>query len=65
MIEVTEEQKTWKYRLVKIGAKQSDFAKTIGITKSLMSNYLNCKFEPKLKRFNKIKEELQKLEGIE
>lgn len=52
---------TWKWRVVKAGYNQKNFAKLLGISPSLFTEYQKGKKDPSLERFDLIENKLKTL----
>jgi len=51
--------KTWQWRIKKTGKNQGEFARLVGISPSLLSDYCNGKKSPSLERFDLIENTLK------
>jgi predicted transcriptional regulator len=53
--------KSWKWRIVKAGHKQSSFARLVGASEAVMSTYILRKVTPMADTFCKIENKLREL----
>ena len=60
---MTEEQESWKKRLLALGIAQRDFADMVGEDETVICQYFNGHREPRIEKFRKIEAKIQELEG--
>lgn len=53
--------KTWRYRIVKANLNASQFGEMIGVSSSLLSQYMGGKISPSLENFDLIESKLKEL----
>jgi len=59
---MTNEQRSWKERLVSIGIPQAELARRLNLYKPILCNYLNLKSQPLAETHQKIENEIRTLE---
>lgn len=59
----TETIASWKWRIKRVDMTLKDFAKYIGISPSLLSDYCNFKKSPSLFRFQMIEDTIKEFEA--
>lgn len=53
---------SWRWRIIRVGLTMGDFALSLGLAKSAMSEYVSGKKSPSLGRFEQIENTLAGLE---